>query len=138
MEQKLAENIKYFRKLQNWTQQDLAKHLQISRSVVAKWESGTSVPDVKTLILLSKTFQVSIDHLVGMNTSRADLLKEFQKMYMSADQRQWDPDMMEIFDYLVKHPRMKEYFLEMIKLPLKKQKVVHRMFQTIIDEMERT
>lgn len=59
-------------------------------------------------------------------------------MYMSADQRQWDPDMMEIFDYLVKHPRMKEYFLEMIKLPLKKQKVVHRMFQTIIDEMERT
>ncbi|MBO8157395.1 MAG: helix-turn-helix transcriptional regulator [Bacillaceae bacterium] len=137
MEQKLAENIKYFRKLKNWTQQDLANQLQISRSVVAKWESGSSVPDVKTLVLLSGIFEVSVDHLIGNHISRSDLLKEFQKIYLSK-QQQLDEETIEIVDFVVKNPQIKQSLLELKKLPIRKQKVVHRLLKTLIDEIKKT
>ncbi|GCF95382.1 transcriptional regulator [Enterococcus florum] len=48
----------------NWTQQELADQLYLSRQAVAKWENGEAVPSIDNLILLSDLYNVSLDELV--------------------------------------------------------------------------
>ncbi len=60
----LAEKIILLRKQNNWSQEDLAEELGISRQSVSKWESGTSIPDLDKIIKLSALFGVSTDYLL--------------------------------------------------------------------------
>lgn len=60
----LADKIMKLRKQNNWSQEDLAEHLEISRQSVSKWESGTSIPDLDKIIKLSRIFGVSTDYLL--------------------------------------------------------------------------
>lgn len=48
----------------NWTQQELADQLYLSRQAIAKWENGDAVPSIDNLILLSDLYNVSLDELV--------------------------------------------------------------------------
>ncbi len=59
----LGELIKYLRKKQNMTQDDLAEQLDVSVSAVSKWETGKNLPDMDILYQLSILFHVSIDDL---------------------------------------------------------------------------
>lgn len=70
MENKWAvfrKRIKYLRKQKGWTQDDLARELNISRSAIAGWEapSKANFPDMDTLLKLSNIFNVSVDYLLG-------------------------------------------------------------------------
>lgn len=49
----------------NLTQDELAKELFVTRQAVSRWESGETVPNTKTLKLLSKFYDVSINTLLG-------------------------------------------------------------------------
>ncbi len=49
----------------NITQNSLAEHLNISYQAVSKWENGQSLPDVGTLIEISKFFSTTTDALFG-------------------------------------------------------------------------
>ncbi len=60
----LAEKITLLRKQNNWSQEDLAEELGISRQSVSKWESGTSIPDLDKIVKLSALFGVSTDYLL--------------------------------------------------------------------------
>lgn len=40
----LAEKITYLRKQKEWSQEELADQMEISRQSVSKWESGRSAP----------------------------------------------------------------------------------------------
>ena len=60
----LAEKIMHLRKQNNWSQEELAAQLGVSRQSVSKWESGTSVPDLERIIKLSRIFDVSTDYLL--------------------------------------------------------------------------
>ena len=53
------------RKKSNLTQDELAEKLFVSRQAVSRWESGETTPNVETLKLLSKLFDVSINTLLG-------------------------------------------------------------------------
>ena len=53
------------RKKNNFTQEALAEKLFVTRQAVSRWESGETVPNVETLKLLSKVFDVSINTLLG-------------------------------------------------------------------------
>ena len=55
--------IKYLRKNQNMTQDDLAEQLDVSVSAVSKWETGKNLPDMDVLHRLSTIFHISIDDL---------------------------------------------------------------------------
>lgn len=46
------------------TQAELAKELEISRSAVNSWELGTSTPQLKHIIELSRIFNTTIDGMV--------------------------------------------------------------------------
>ena len=53
------------RKRENLTQDELAEKLFVTRQAVSRWESGETTPNIETLKLLSKLFNVSINTLLG-------------------------------------------------------------------------
>ena len=53
------------RKKNQWTQDELAEKLYVTRQAVSRWESGETTPNTETLKLLSKLFDVSINTLLG-------------------------------------------------------------------------
>lgn len=61
---KLSEKIQYLRKEKGYSQETLAEICQVSRQSISKWESDYMLPDVERLLILSKTFNVSIDVLL--------------------------------------------------------------------------
>lgn len=60
----LAEKITYLRKQREWSQEELAEQLEISRQSVSKWESGASIPELDKIIGMSNIFGVSTDFLL--------------------------------------------------------------------------
>jgi len=61
----LAENIKLYRKGSNMTQEQLAEAMGVTVGAVSKWESGTTIPDLTTLMALAELFRISLDALLG-------------------------------------------------------------------------
>jgi len=57
--------IKLLRKNKGMTQTDVAKTLQISQQAYAKYETGETEADYKSLKKLSQIYNVSIDYLLG-------------------------------------------------------------------------
>lgn len=53
------------RKSLGYTQQSLAKILNVSFQAVSKWENGTSCPDIDLLPLLASALHTSVDSLLG-------------------------------------------------------------------------
>lgn len=47
------------------SQDDLAKKVFVTRQAVSRWETGETTPNIETLKLLSKLFNVSINTLLG-------------------------------------------------------------------------
>lgn len=60
----LAEKIVYLRRKRNWSQEQLAELLDISRQSVSKWESQAAMPDLDKIVKLSQIFGVSTDQLL--------------------------------------------------------------------------
>ncbi len=50
---------------QGLTQEELAEKVYVTRQAVSRWETGETQPNVDTLKLLSKLFDVSINTLLG-------------------------------------------------------------------------
>ncbi|MGI6579962.1 MAG: type II CAAX prenyl endopeptidase Rce1 family protein [Saccharofermentanales bacterium] len=70
----LGDKIKDTRKQSGLTQEQLAETMTLSRSAIAKWESGTGLPDVDSLILLAQLLNVSIDDLLDDREAMAEHL----------------------------------------------------------------
>lgn len=60
----LANKILNLRKKMDWSQEELADKLKVSRQSISKWESALSIPDMNRIIQLSELFGVSVDYLV--------------------------------------------------------------------------
>ena len=52
------------RKLSGMTQEQLAEKLNVSRQTVSKWESGATMPDLDSIMKISRLFHVSLDELL--------------------------------------------------------------------------
>ena len=59
------------RKKNNYTQEELAGIIGVSRQAISKWESGMANPDIEKLIKLSELYGCSIDYIVG-NDNKID------------------------------------------------------------------
>lgn len=64
---KFKENLKELRQEKKIGQVELAKALGVSKGVISLWENGLREPNMYSLILIAKFFNVSIDELVGIN-----------------------------------------------------------------------
>ena len=74
----LAEKIYQLRKAKNWSQEDLAAKIGVSRQSVSKWERGEALPDLERMISLSDIFGVSIDDLIRSNKITEDEKEDLQ------------------------------------------------------------
>ena len=59
----IGEKIKYYRKLNNWTQTDLGKRIGIGKNAVGNYERGFRSPKKDTMFALANAFDISIDDL---------------------------------------------------------------------------
>jgi transcriptional regulator with XRE-family HTH domain len=59
----LGERIRECRTAKDVTQEALAKHLDISRSAVAQWESSTTAPSIPTLVDLAQLLNTTPEYL---------------------------------------------------------------------------
>ncbi len=64
----IGAKIKELRAKSNLTQEELAQKLGVTAQAVSRWECGVSLPDITMLPLISKTFFVPTDTLLGCVT----------------------------------------------------------------------
>ena len=60
----LADKIITLRKKADWSQEELASQLGVTRQSVSKWEGAQSVPDLDKVVQMSRLFGVSTDYLL--------------------------------------------------------------------------
>lgn len=76
VEKMIADTIKELREYSGFTQTELAKKLDVTRSSVNAWELGISCPSTQYLIELSRIFSVSTDYLLGLKQEQTVCLDE--------------------------------------------------------------
>ncbi|MBQ6877416.1 MAG: helix-turn-helix transcriptional regulator [Oscillospiraceae bacterium] len=59
-----GEKLLELRKQNNFSQEELAEKLGVSRQAVSRWESGETMPDSPNLLQISNIFSVSADYLL--------------------------------------------------------------------------
>jgi len=60
----LGSQIKRYRNELHLSQEELAEKIFVSRQSVSNWENDKTYPDIKSLLLLSELFSVSLDTLI--------------------------------------------------------------------------
>ena len=73
---KLSDNIKFIRKENNLSQEQLAEQLGVSRQAVSKWESGQSYPEMDKVLLICKLYNYNIDELMNENVKEVSETKQ--------------------------------------------------------------
>ncbi|NBJ70119.1 MULTISPECIES: helix-turn-helix domain-containing protein [Clostridia] len=133
MNEQIAYNIKRLREQHGWTQKQLAEKLRLSRSVIAKWENSHVSPDISSLMKLSDLFHVSLDHLVGNASFHENVIAEFKRIYGSSDSS-FDHEAVEIMEYVMTFPELKEKLSQLRQLSIKKQRSIHQLLGDIIHQ----
>ena len=59
----LGKQIKKYRNEKELSQTALAERVFVSRQTISNWENDKSYPDIKSLVLLSEIFEISLDQL---------------------------------------------------------------------------
>ncbi len=75
-----GEKLTNLRKKANFTQEELADKLNVSRQAVSKWEQNQAFPETDKLIQLSKLYGVSMDYILGINNDTGELLDDSNKL----------------------------------------------------------
>ena len=60
----ISKYLQLLRKSNNYTQDDLAEKLGISRQAVSKWETGMTIPDLEVLLKISKLYDITINDIL--------------------------------------------------------------------------
>lgn len=76
---KFSEKLQKLRKEKNYSQEQLADMLDVSRQSVSKWESGQTYPEMDKLISLCKIFGCTMDDLVNDEVND-EIIKEKRMM----------------------------------------------------------
>lgn len=81
----LGRQIKKYRNERSLSQDALAEKIYVSRQTISNWENDKSYPDVNSLVLLSKVFDVSLDQLI-----KGDVDKMTEQVNNSADRKEYE------------------------------------------------
>lgn len=60
----IRDNLVMLRKLNEYSQEEIAEKIGISRQAYGKWEKGETVPDIEKCALLAKVYGVTVDSLI--------------------------------------------------------------------------
>lgn len=96
----IGERISQLRKQHQLSQDELAKKAGVSRTIVGNYERGTNTPSIEVLLKMARTFNVSVDYLIGegqLSHIDKDLLKRIE------DIEQLDDETKEHLFFLIDH-----------------------------------
>lgn len=77
----LGKRIQKARKSLSWTQEELARELDVDKTTIASWEIGRREPDLESLIKIASMSGVSLDWLTGRYDFSIEKAKEYNKLY---------------------------------------------------------
>lgn len=66
----LSSNIKYLRKREHYTQQEIAKILRVTPKCISFYELGERKPTIEGLLYLSEFFGITVDQLLKEDLSK--------------------------------------------------------------------
>ena len=115
MQLNLSENIKKYRKEMGLTQEELAEAFGITIGAVSKWESGSTIPDIMTLIELADFFNISVDVLLGYNISSKSIDDIIQKINTLLKENKYEDAISETDKALVRYPANFKIVIESAK-----------------------
>ncbi|MBQ8575294.1 MAG: helix-turn-helix transcriptional regulator [Clostridia bacterium] len=75
----ICDMIKSLREDAGFSQSELAKKLDVTRSSVNAWEMGLSTPTTHYIVELAKLFHISTDYLLGLEKERTVILDDYTK-----------------------------------------------------------
>lgn len=75
-----SKQLKKYRKLNGFNQEDLAEKIYVTRQTISKWENDKNYPDIHNLIALSTLFDISLDELVKGDVDKMKSIIEHEKM----------------------------------------------------------
>lgn len=81
-----GENLQFYRKRENMTQEQLADKLEVSRQTVSKWEAGASYPEMEKILQLCDLFSCTMDTLMRENASELEI-EDSQKYDVHMEKR---------------------------------------------------
>lgn len=61
----ISTNLQMLRKINKYTQEEVAEKINVSRQAVAKWENGDSLPDIDNCVALARLYDITLDNLVN-------------------------------------------------------------------------
>ena len=70
----LKDNLIALRKLNGYSQGQIAEKIGITRQAYAKWENGSTIPDVDRASQLAKLYGISIDSLMDGSDNSASII----------------------------------------------------------------
>ncbi len=68
----LGNKISELRKQKGWSQSELARHIEVSREIVGRYERGDAMPSIDIAKRMADAFEVSLDYLVGNAEEKLD------------------------------------------------------------------
>lgn len=84
-----GENLQYYRKRNDMTQEQLAEHLEVSRQTVSKWEAGASYAEMEKLLQLCELFSCTLDTLLRKDASESEVEDNQQHRKHMKEFRLW-------------------------------------------------
>lgn len=66
----LGEKLLLLRKARQWSQEELAEQVGVTRQAVSRWEAGSAKPDAGKLVRLCDVFGVTADYLLREEEAR--------------------------------------------------------------------
>ena len=71
----ISDKLKELRGNANLSQEQVAEKIMVSRVTLSQWENGKSLPDIASLLSLSKLYNVSLDELVKGDSKMEEKLQ---------------------------------------------------------------
>lgn len=81
----LGKRMKHARVLKKMTQETLAEKIGVSRTAIARWESGETNPTVDHLIKICNLLEVNASFLLGTN-NKEHIIEILKEMSATLDQ----------------------------------------------------
>ncbi|MDA2514895.1 helix-turn-helix transcriptional regulator [Bacillus cereus] len=131
----IGSQIKLLRKERKWTQQQLAKNINVSSQVISNWERGYTTPTAKDIAILAKAFNVDTNMILTGHSREevtnyltetiaiSSLVQKFADTYGDELVAQFFDNRLDIEDLL--NSNIKISFNNRILTKDEKQKIIH-------------
>ncbi len=94
MKMPIGQNIRDFRKKNNWTQEAFAERLGVTYQSVSRWENGAIYPDLELIPAIAEALSVTVDELLGMSQIEKEkrAAKVFDELRRACEKREYDAE----------------------------------------------